>query len=107
MDCWCWTISLFNERRKLYLCIEYDEKQTQPMHSIAKTALEDDNDGPEYNRIAEGYWLYITDEEPEKYPCEALNLSLNHKILISDEINVSLICPETVREGEEFILEME
>lgn len=91
---------------KAYLCIEYDEKQTQPMHSIAKTALEDDNDGPEYNRITEGYSLYITDEEPEKYPCEALNLSLNHKILISDEINVSLICPETVREGEEFILEI-
>lgn len=91
---------------KAYLCIEYDEKQTQPMHSIAKTALEDENDGPEYNRITEGYSLYITDEDPEKYPCEALNLALNHKILISDEINVSMVCPEAVREGEEFILEI-
>lgn len=50
-----------------YLCIEYDEKQSQPIHSIAKTVLDDENEGPEYNRITEGYSLYITDEEPEKF----------------------------------------
>ena len=88
-----------------YLCIEYDEKQSQPIHSIAKTVLDDENEGPEYNRITEGYSLYITDEEPEKFMCESENLALKRKILISDGINVSIICPSIVREGEEFILE--
>ena len=32
------------------MCIEYDEKQSQPIHSIAKTVLDDENEGPEYNR---------------------------------------------------------
>ena len=57
----------------------------------------------EYNRITEGYSLYITDEEPEKFMCESENLALKRKILISDGINVSIICPSIVREGEEFI----
>ena len=87
------------------MCIEYDEKQSQPIHSIAKTVLDDENEGPEYNRITEGYSLYITDEEPEKFMCESENLALKRKILISDGINVSIICPSIVREGEEFILE--
>ena len=89
-----------------YLCIEYDEKQSQPIHSIAKTVLDDENEGPEYNRITEGYSLYITDEEPEKFMCESENLALKRKILISDGINVSIICPSIVREGEEFILKL-
>ena len=61
------------------MCIEYDEKQSQPIHSIAKTVLDDENEGPEYNRITEGYSLYITDEEPEKFMCESENLALKRK----------------------------
>ena len=94
-----------NDYTRAYLCIEYNESRTQPIHSIARSALDDENDGPEYNRITEGFSLYITADAPESDPCEAENRALIRKTLISDMIDVSVVFPRTVRAGEEFILE--
>lgn len=88
-----------------YLCIEYNETRTQPIHSIAQSALDDENDGPEYNRVTEGFSLYITAKEPEGDPCEAEERALIRKTVISDVIDVSIVFPRIVRAGEEFILE--
>ncbi len=90
---------------RAYLCIEYSETRTQPIHSIARTALDDENDGPEYNRISEGYSLYLTGEEPETNPCAAEERALIRKKLIGGEIDVFIVFPKAVRENEEFILE--
>ncbi len=90
---------------RAYLCIEYNETRTQPIHSIAKSALDDENDGPEYNRVTEGFSLYITDKAPEGNPCESEERAIVRKTVISDVINVSVVFPRTVRAGEEFILE--
>ncbi len=90
---------------KAYLCIEYNETRTQPIHSIAATALDDENDGPEYNRITEGYSLYITAEEPEENPCESQKRLLAKKILIEGNVGVYFVFPRSVCAGEEFILE--
>lgn len=90
---------------RAFLCIEYNELRTQPIHSIARTALDDENDGPEYNRITEGFSLYITSKAPEGEPCEAVSKALVRKKLISDTIGVSVIFPRIVRAGEEFVLE--
>lgn len=90
---------------RAYLCIEYNETRTQPIHSIARSALDDENDGPEYNRITEGFSLYITDKAPQESPCAAENQALVRRTLISDEIDVSIVFPRVVRAGEEFILE--
>lgn len=90
---------------RAFLCIEYNELRTQPIHSIAQSALDDENDGPEYNRITEGFSLYITSKAPEGEPCEAVRKALVRKELISDTIGVSVIFPRIVRAGEEFVLE--
>ncbi|MCH5208708.1 MAG: hypothetical protein J1F04_07460 [Oscillospiraceae bacterium] len=90
---------------RAYLCIEYNETRTQPIHSIAASALDDENNGPEYNRITEGFSLYITAKAPEINPCEIENRALVRKTVISDTIDVSVVFPRTVRAGEEFILE--
>lgn len=90
---------------RAYLCIEYNETRTQPIHSIARSALDDENDGPEYNRITEGFSLYITANAPESAPCEAEGRALVRKTVISDVIDVSVVFPKAVRAGEEFILE--
>lgn len=90
---------------RAFLCIEYNETRTQPIHSIAQSALDDENDGPEYNRITEGFSLYITSKAPEGEPCEAVSKALVRKELISDTIGVSVIFPRIVRTGEEFVLE--
>lgn len=90
---------------RAYLCIEYNETRTQPIHSIAQSTLDDENDGPEYNRITEGFSLYITAKTPEDNPCESEDRALVRKTVISDVIDVSVVFPKTVRAGEEFILE--
>ena len=90
---------------RAYLCIEYNETRTQPIHSIARSALDDENDGPEYNRITEGFSLYITANAPESAPCESEGRALIRKTVISDVIDVSVVFPKAVRAGEEFILE--
>ncbi len=90
---------------RAYLCIEYNETRTQPIHSITRSALDDENDGPEYNRITEGFSLYITSKAPEGEPCEAVSKALVRKELISGTIGVSVVFPRIVRAGEEFILE--
>ncbi len=46
--------------RYIYLCLEYKEVEGGAGHSIA-----DDNDNGTYDRIREGYSLYLIDEEPE------------------------------------------
>ena len=90
---------------RAYLCIEYNELRTQPIHSIARSALDDENDGPEYNRITEGFSLYITSKAPEGEPCAAESKALVRKELISDTVGVSVIFPRIIRAGEEFVLE--
>ncbi|MDE6031340.1 MAG: hypothetical protein K2G32_06955, partial [Oscillospiraceae bacterium] len=61
--------------------------------------------GPEYNRVTEGFSLYITAKAPEGNPCEAENRALVRKTVISDVIDVSVVFPRVVRVGEEFTLE--
>lgn len=90
---------------RAYLCIEYNETRTQPIHSIAKSALDDENDGPEYNRITEGFSLYITAEGPAENPNRSEDMALVRKTVISDVIDVSIVFPRVVRAGEEFVLE--
>lgn len=90
---------------RAYLCIEYNETRTQPIHSIAKSALDDENNGPEYNRITEGFSLYITAKAPTENPSEAEERALVRKTVISDVIDVTIIFPRVVRAGEEFVLE--
>ncbi|MDE7360423.1 MAG: hypothetical protein K2N38_00640 [Oscillospiraceae bacterium] len=88
-----------------YLCIEYNETRTQPIHSIARSALDDENEGPEYNRITEGFSLYITAKAPEGNPCESEDRALVRKAVVSDVIDVSVVFPRVVRAGEEFVFE--
>lgn len=90
---------------RAYLCIEYNETRTQPIHSIARSALDDENNGPEYNRITEGFSLYITDKTPEGNPWETEDRALVRKTVISDVIDVTIVFPRAVRAGEEFVLE--
>lgn len=48
----------------LYLCVEYDESEKEPVHSIANAKVRG-TDQVEYNKLTEGYHLYLTAEEPE------------------------------------------
>lgn len=47
----------------LYLCLEYDETETEPVHNIAGNTLNESM--VSYNKIKEGCHLFLTDREPE------------------------------------------
>ncbi|MEG0779888.1 MAG: hypothetical protein RR426_04745 [Oscillospiraceae bacterium] len=48
----------------LYLCIEYAENETEPVHSITGSGARGTGD-VEYNKYAEGYRIFFTAQEPE------------------------------------------
>ncbi len=48
----------------LYLCIEYAEQETEPVHSIAGAKARSTGE-VEYNKYSEGYRIFFTGQEPE------------------------------------------
>lgn len=48
----------------LYLCIEYAEQETEPVHSITGAGARGTGE-VEYNKYSEGYRLFFTAQEPE------------------------------------------
>lgn len=48
----------------LYLCIEYAEQETEPVHSITGAGARGTGE-VEYNKYAEGYRIFFTTQEPE------------------------------------------
>lgn len=49
----------------LYLCIEYAEQETEPVHSITGAGARGTGE-VEYNKFAEGYRIFFTAQEPEQ-----------------------------------------
>ncbi|MDE6421414.1 MAG: hypothetical protein K2K87_12965, partial [Lachnospiraceae bacterium] len=47
----------------VYLCIEYEEYEKNPVYSVAGSGA---GEHEQYNRIAEGYHIYLTEQEPEQ-----------------------------------------
>ncbi len=58
--------------RSIYLCLEYEEKSEEMVHSIVATS-ENNNQEAQYNRVNESYRLYLTNEEKDSH-----SLTLNH-----------------------------
>jgi len=48
----------------LYLCVEYEETEKEPVHSITNSTF-NGTDGAQHNKYAEGYHLYLSTEEPQ------------------------------------------
>jgi hypothetical protein len=59
--------------KNVYLCLAYDEKGKEPVHSVANAAVRSDEIS-EYNRVLESYKLFIREEapEPSAFPIESL-----------------------------------
>lgn len=50
--------------KNVYLCIAYDEKGKEPVHSVAGSSVREEEVN-EYNRMQEGYKLFIKEEAPD------------------------------------------
>ena len=87
-----------------YLCIEYHEQLSEPVHSVASDPQEGQQN-QQYNRVNESYRLFLTDES---LPAEALTshrLYCHKRVLFKNEhLTVEQLVPKYVRKGEKLDL---
>ena len=89
----------------LYLCVAYEEEEIQAVHSISHS---DQKGNTAFNKIREGYRLYLTQNEPEP---EGLNYrslyETTEQIYWDKGIRVRQSIPKFVRGGDSVMLKIE
>lgn len=90
------------ENSYLYLCVEYDESEKEPVHSIVGAKAGNEHKS-EYNKYAEGYHLYLTNQEPENEELSEIGLYEESKTIYWDNgIRIKHTVPKYVRGNDEF-----
>lgn len=86
----------------IYLCVEYSEKDDVPSYNAAagRTMGQDKTD---YEKIKEGYHLYLTDREPDRLSMTPDSLVEGEAVLYKDsQIQIIQRFPRFVKGGENF-----
>lgn len=88
----------------VYLCLEYDEKETDQVHNIAGQITANNENGDQaFSRIREGYRLYLTENEPdekEKMGLSGNGLYENSEVVWHEgDISVTQTIPRFVSAG--------
>lgn len=89
-------ISGFDEidSNRLTLCLRYKEKQVHPVYSVSRAGSESEY---EYNRVQEGYELFLKDTEETRNFFEMESEFLTRDVIYQDEdYEIQLIMPATV-----------
>lgn len=85
--------------KNVYLCIAYDEKGKEPVHSIASSSTHSEEMN-EYNRIQEGYRLFVREEAPGPSVFGLLNLAEDISMVYSDsQVRIWQKTPRYVNPG--------
>lgn len=90
-----------NEYKKnVYLCVAYDEKGKEPVHSVGNAAVRSD-EVSEYNRVLESYRLFINETAPAPSSFEFVQLMENIVTLYEkDNVRITQRMPKYVAPGE-------
>lgn len=87
--------------KNVYLCIAYDESGKEPVHSVAgaSTYSEEVN---EYNRIQEGYKIFVQEEAPDP-SCIGLNSLAESSALIyqDSQVRIRQLTPRYANPGDD------
>ncbi len=98
------TIDGFNSidtGQPVYLCIEYKETPIEPTSPVS------DSERSEYNRISEGYRLFLTNRRPINLSCGLKGLIETAKeIFYSDRARVIMTVPKYVNIDEKLIIKI-
>ncbi|MFD2673199.1 hypothetical protein [Marinicrinis sediminis] len=90
--------------KNVYVCLAYDEKGKEPVHSVANSSVREEEIS-EYNRIMESYKLYIQEDAPDPSSFAMRGMMEDHQVLYQDSmIRVLQITPRYVNAGEVFEL---
>lgn len=88
--------------KNVYLCLAYDEKGKEPVHSVANSTIRSD-EVSEYNRVLETYKIFIKEEAPDPSSFEYAVLFEDIQLLYEDEqVRVLLTTPRYVNPDEVF-----
>jgi hypothetical protein len=88
--------------KNVYLCIAYDEKGKEPVHSIANSSVRSE-EVSEYNRVLESYRLFVREEAPDPSSLPLADLAEKTTVLYKDaQVRVLLIAPKYVNPGQTF-----
>lgn len=91
------------ERNSLYLCIEYEEQEKEPVYNMAGDARTSAQGG-EFNKVAEGYHLFLTNEPPAPGLTGEDSYYQEHiRIYRGNGIRIYQVFPRYVESGSEFI----
>lgn len=89
----------------LYLCVEYEEEEVQAVHSISHSGQKG---GTAYNKIKEGYRLFLTRNEPATSQLSSRALFENSQVIYWGKgIRIRQILPKFVRGQEMAELKIE
>lgn len=83
----------------LYLCIEYAEKEKEAVYNVSGSS----SNNEEYNKVAEGYRIYLTNREPENgnFSNDAY-YETQKTVYWGNGVRISQVFPKYVKSGEEF-----
>ncbi|MCR8633783.1 hypothetical protein [Paenibacillus radicis (ex Xue et al. 2023)] len=88
--------------KNVYLCIAYDEKGKEPVHSVANAAVRSDEIS-EYNRVLESYRLFIREEAPDPASFPLNNVMDQTSVLYQDsQVRILQSTPRYVNPGQLF-----
>jgi len=95
----------------VYLCLEYDETETDRVHNISGTMSAARELGDlAFAKVREGYRLFLTNQEPEQFMMSASDLyQETQTVWQSEEIKITQIMPRFMQAGtfDELIIRVE
>lgn len=90
--------------KNVYLCLAYDEKGKEPVHSVANSAVRQEEIS-EYNRIFESYKLFVREEAPDPTGFQYSHLlKTTSMIYENSQVRIYQQAPRYVNPGESFEL---
>lgn len=92
--------------KNVYLCIAYDEKGKEPVHSVAGASGRTE-EVSEHNRIMEGFRLFVREESPAPSQFEYSDLIEETSVWYQDaQVRVLQTVPRFVMPGETFEMKL-
>lgn len=88
--------------KNVYLCVGYDEKGKEPVHTVANSSVRSDEIS-EYNRVLESYKLFIKEDAPDASEFELDEMKNETSIIYQDsQIRILQVTPKYVNPEDVF-----
>ncbi|MFC5449781.1 hypothetical protein [Paenibacillus aestuarii] len=92
--------------KNVYLCIAYDEKDKEPVHTVANSSVRSDEIN-DYNRVLESYRLFIREDAPDPASLPLAGITDQTVVIYQDaHVRVLQTTPRYVNPGQLFEMKL-